>query len=384
MRALWLVLLPSLGCSSILGIDHFHLGDAGNADGPGLADASDAPGLPNDGYVCFGPTGWQLCAPSPPSGVIVLPPTLDTDTSLTCATNVVWNSGGQPDACILAGDTISGSVTTTVTGSRPLVLLASQAISISATATIDVASLAGGAIGAGANPTTCGAFVQAPATLGGAGAGGGFVTQGGDGGASGSLAPGGRAALASGPPGTLRGGCRGQTGADGQDVGSAGALGEGGGAVYLVAGNTLSLAGVINASGAGARGAAKGGGGGGGGGGGMIILYAPTITASNPRLLANGGSGSGGGGGTPGSPGADPVATSPLSPAVGGTGGSGNGCGGIARGGNGFAGGIAAAIGVAGSGNGACGGGGGGGGGGYIRANVSFTATASPAVTIVP
>jgi hypothetical protein len=382
------------GLSCIAGTCHSPGG--GGDDDAGPDDASedamvDVP-VPIDARACFGSNEMELCFTGPvPSAPRNLTGALVTDTSPMCATDVAWTSPLQPDACVITGTGIAISGALTVTGTKPLVLLATDSISLPTASAIDAASHRVGSIGPGSNPAACSAFPAAPSdsvTGAGGGAGGSFMSKGGSGGPGGNGATAGiaPAANASGPA-VLRGGCNGQNGAN-NAAGSGGTSGKGGGALYLVAGNSISIAGTIIVSGAGANGAAgAAGGGGGGGSGGMMVLHASTIISSNGRLGASGGGGGGAAGSGTGQPGLDPTFTPTAQPGTGGDGGAGNGCGG-----NGGTGGdgayltVAAQSGVAGNTGNVCGGGGGGGGIGYIRSNVAITGgvTASPAVSVVP
>lgn len=178
----------------------------------------------------------------------------------------------------------------------------------------------------------------------------------------------------------LRGGCPGGIGGGGaNDVTSLGpAGGSSGGAVYLIAGDAITLTGHVFASGEGGR--ARSGstgfmdGGAGGGSGGMIGLNAPTITIAG-IVAANGGAGSGGGdynGGIPGQPG------STLQWNVPAMGGAGDPCCG-AQGGSGASNTGAPTVG----GTNISGGGGGGGGAGVIWIDGTVT-TASPNISPPP
>lgn len=367
----------------------------GGSDDGGVSDMADAPDappdVPPDARSCFGSNEFELCFTGAlPTSMRAITGAVATDSTAMCATDVVWTSPLQPDACVITGASLTITGTMTVTGSRPLVILATDNIGLASGSLIDAASHRGGTTGPGSNPAACAAFLATPtdSTQGaGGGAGGSFMSKGGNGGPGGNgatpgLAP---AADATGPT-VLRGGCSGQNGAN-NAAGSGGTLGKGGGAIYLVAGATISIAGTIIVSGAGATGAAgAAGGGGGGGSGGMMVLHAPTIASSSGRLGASGGGGGGAGGSGTGQPGSDPTFTPTPQPGLGGDGGAGNGCGG-----NGGSGGdgayltVAAQSGVAGNTGNICGGGGGGGGLGYIRANQAIAnVTASPAVTVVP
>ena len=199
--------------------------------------------------TCFGPEGWQACYVDLPSTQPDLATTIDTSVgSSDCQlAPMSWTSAGQPDACFVVGTTINVPTDATVTGSRPIVLVAT---SISVVGMLDVASHNNLQTRGPASPSTqCKGFIHAPMTVdsaGGGGAGAAFMTLAGDGGkADNNLAAGG-AAPGSDPslPTKLRAGCDGQQGATG--LSTAGPSGVGGGAVYLLA-NTITVTGIINA-----------------------------------------------------------------------------------------------------------------------------------------
>lgn len=352
------LLLVAAGCRQVLGLD-----DPTRAPGDGRApdgriDGRQPDGPPDAPSGCLGTGVWTVCVGNPMS-TVTLPSTVDTDLSPLCAASVPsgWLANGQPNTCFIIARSITGSISTIVTGTRPLVLAVSQNITLDAT--LDVASHRSGTRGASANYGGCavsGAGIASTAGAGG-GAGGSFGSTGGNGG------KGNNGATAEGIAGTtiaattLHGGCRGGDGGKGNSTVPAGA--DGGGAVYLVAGGSITVSGVIDASGAGAAAAPKAfSGGAGGGSGGMIVLDAASIMFSG-SLFANGG---GGGGGAdvsnPGAAGSDP--TMALVPAPGGNsaGIGGSGGSGAYSTFSGFAGGV---------GNIDGGGGGGGGGVGVIQ-----------------
>lgn len=378
MRRVVVVMLLS-GCSSILGIEDFKVGDGGTTGNE----------MMEQGY-CLGPTGWRVCVDAMPTMPRSLDSALNFDTSNSplCSTTADWASPGQPPACFIVGSSVTFSAPSIQgSGSRPLVIFASDTITISSQLDVGSHLIQGMTTrGAGAPSMACVAPMPAGNTsagAGGGGAGGSFTTKGGDGGNSSTTGiMGGRAAAAdSAGPAVLRAGCSGGKGGDGGDVG--GAPGVGGGAVYLVAGNRIVINGFINASGSAGIGASRLGGGGGGGSGGMIHLHAPMIGGNGGVLVANGGgAGEGGDANNPGVSGSDPV---PGMPQMTPLGGNGNSVGGA--GGNGFVFNppnvTMATAGVAGSPTTAAGGGGGGGGGGFIRANVTTTLTSSPAITVI-
>lgn len=297
------LLLLAAGCT-------FNASGDGEADVATEVDASSRPpsdGTPevidaqppvDAGRVCVGDGVVQVCEFA--SGADVVIPggsNINTDTSLLCATELPASLDGQ-DVCLIWGDQINVEGDVVATGSRPLVLAA--VTTIVTAGVIDVGSVRGGRIGAGApiNLAACAPDSEPEQDEGGAGggAGGSFSGTGGDGG-KGDLndnggvagtADGGRAHAAFAAPTSLRGGCAGSTGAKGDGDGGIG--GAGGGAVALVAGTGITLGGAVLASGAGGGGGTMRGGGGGGGAGGLIVLAAPTIASGVP-LVANGGGG---------------------------------------------------------------------------------------------
>ncbi len=409
MRPVWLLALAALGCRGILGIDGpIHLVDAPIDETP---------------EVCaWSPRGFDPCAlttPAPPLTLAGGPYTYDTTDSGGALTDdnsheVVRQStltlslfGGAPVAVLsVTSLTIAEGVTVVVTGRKPLLIVARETIEIGGV--LDAGSRVGLTnidahiaqtvqFGAGANEG-CGLNIggdgrDAPTTGGsGGGGGGGFQGAGGMGARGGSTSAAGGAGGAVVPPSVIRGGCPGGASGPAGDIATAPATrasqtrgGAGGGAIRLVAQQSITVAGSISAGGAGGAGAPlrSACGGGGGGAGGYIALEAPTVTISG-ALGANGGGGGGGGGATDfGNEGADGKID--LQPAPGGPTSS-NGCG-QAGGGGAVTPQLGGADAVP---PGSCGGGGGGGGaaGFVLVASPAFTATAtariSPAVTTQP
>lgn len=260
-------------------------GAAGGDDGGMTRNDGGSPITGDASFGCYGTGLLTVCLRTqpPPSYTVTVPTTLDTNVAGNC-TVVDANING---ICVVVAETIDITSRLRSIGPRPLVLVATQELSISGR--VDVSSHEGD-LGAGVSTTVC-ANGAGPSGLGG-GAGGAFGGQGGRGGND----TGGTSGPSSSPPVALRGGCRGQGG--GGPFGIGGDGGHGGGSVYLIAGGSISVDGAINASGAGGRGAnlsvvAGGGGGGGGGSGGMIVLDAPTVGITG-EVFANGGGGGGG------------------------------------------------------------------------------------------
>jgi hypothetical protein len=360
-----------------------------SGDGTDASAGSDAGSTGSDADTCFGAAPFRICLAAAPTMPLTISQlrTIDTADLANCVDTV---SGGNV-GCVMAATTITVEATLRSTGPRPLVLIASDSISIKAGGLIDVGSHRGVApeLGAGADPQDC--VPGKLANEGGGGAGGSFVGLGGNGAAS-DVFP----SIAGGTPGPsitapitrLRGGCAGQDtpGSNGVPVRG----GHGGGAVLLIAGRAITLTGgaipltdgAINAAGEGGEGGSSGAGGGGGGAGGMIGLDAPTIASSGLVLAsgAGGGGGSSGGSGSagPGKPGAGPSA---VPAATGGAGGpDGGGRGGDGPSSAATAGGSAGSNGGFGKDGGVGNGGGGGGGTGLVKA----PATASLGLQVSP
>ncbi len=353
-----------LGCS-------FEHGTVTSGSPDGGINGSDDIDAPPSGTLCLGAAAYQVCVPHPTMSVTVSG-LIDTATAAECAPAQPsgWLAAGQPESCFIFGTSISISGTARFVGARPVVLFASNDISISGT--LDASSKRGEAkSGPGAPAPSCRSFTQNPeenSSGPGGGAGGTFMTKGGNGGDGNASNVEGRAPNPEPKPMRLRAGCNGQRGGVGDEP--PGPPGAGGGAVYLVAGGTITISGIINASGAGGANGnneATKSGGSGGGSGGMIKLHATSIAVgAGGAVMANGGGAASGsdenGGGNFGS---DPQAASMRAP--GGARVSNSGAGG-----GGFAIGMPAVDGAKATGNNT-GGGGGGGGGGYIQSNVRLT-----------
>jgi hypothetical protein len=347
-----------------------------------------------DAQMCFGADTYAFCLNALPAAPVVIADnsTLNTGTDSRCqAPPTGWTTtNAQPDACFIIGTSIN-ITNLAVTGTKPLVLLATNTVTINGL--VDAAShRTGNKLGPGApaSTTSCPAYPTTPsdnmagsAGGGGGGAGASFMSAGRNGGAGdNTVSSGGTAfaALNTGPT-TLRAGCNGQDGGGG-DGASGAVAGGGGGAVFVLAGNSITFgaAGIINASGGGSTAAGDQAGGAGGGSGGMIVLYSHNaiMATTGAKLIANGGGGGSGGNNGGGTVGNEPGTADPSVPA-----GTATGCGGCGTGGRGAAQGTPAEIGGEGADN--VGGGGGGGGLGYIVSNKTLSNIAtSPTATIIP
>ena len=324
-----------------------------------------------DNDECYGTGAFKVCPDEAPSTDYTRDTLTFQNTSFNggiCADRQPpgWIESGQPDACFIVANNITIG-TGRFEGFRPLVLVAINSITINTL--LDAGSHYSGSVGIGGpgfDPPSCGAMPTL--NMGAGGAGGSFLTAGGDGGSHGPSAPGGVAASAVASSTVLRGGCPGQQP-------RLNTSGPGGGALYLIAGSSITIApnAVINASGASGASGIQGWGGTGGGSGGMIVMWAQSIQATQAHLLANGG---GGGEGAEGNTqnaiqGGEVNFASPLTAAAGGSG---------TAGGDGGAGAVQGIAAVGGSaGNSSNGAGGGGGGLGYILVHPALTgAVVSP------
>ncbi len=354
------IVIACTGCKSLLGIDDGVVAEPG-------ADARVDDAMP-DASACVGPDEFAICSTTPPAQTTSFVTETTIDTTLC-----IQGSLDPRGWCVISARTMSIDAHVHVVGSRPAVFFATTSLIVSVNGLVDASSGTGifGGSGAGANPSECpaaGTGMAAPAG-GGGGAGGTLGTRGGNGGfgASGQTARGVSTPVVAGAIG-LRGGCKGGKGGAPSAV-----AGDGGGAVYLVAGDTLLVHGMINASGGGGgAGNASKGGGSGGGSGGVVFLAAPMITVDGAIWAHGGGGGGGADNGASGSPGG--VSTAPTVVGAGGAPGSTL----AGRGGNGGSGAAAGSPGT--DDTTGAGGGGGGGGVGVIRVfgTVSNAGTISP------
>jgi hypothetical protein len=298
--------------------------------------------------------------------------TIDTTTALECErTAQIGTINPAPMVCVIVGTTVHIGSAFTATGAYPLVIVATDTISIGAPLSVSShLGIATPGAGGGLGCTTPGG-ISDPAGGGGGGGGGGKLMGGAGGGAT--NAAGGTGGIVQ-PVTAVTGGCNGGGGGNGNGGTPApgGALGAG--AVFLIARQTISVSSTISAGGAGGHGGPLEAGGAGGGAGGMIGFDAPVINmASGAVVFATGGGGGEGGGPQQGISGADAIGPTVAS------GGYSDSCNGvIVRGGNGGAGSAAQAGSTSTVAN--CGGGGGGGAVGHVYASTSISGSA----TIVP
>ncbi|HUJ62818.1 MAG TPA: hypothetical protein VLX92_30155 [Kofleriaceae bacterium] len=352
-----LVLLAA--CSFAHGTNGTAGSDGGGRDAPGDTVVD---GRPDAAPNCYGSGLVTICAqlPVPATWDVTAPATIDTGMDAQCDFIADEPSGAL---CVKQAQNVTLSDSLGLDGTRGLVILATDSLTIASTGSIDASSF-GGDNGPGANPGSCTAGTPAGSDNGnGQHNGGGGGAGGSYGGTGGNGSDGAKSGATAGPTlvaTAVVGGCPGSAGGNGDSPHLGGTAGAGGGAVYLIAGNSIAISGAINASGAPGLGGDLRSGGGGGGAGGLIGLDAPTVqVTASAQVFANGGGGGEGGDTT--DPGFDGGAS--LSPDVAGLGGLGNSAGG--DGGDGAAGT------VLGGGSGAArvdnAGGGGGGGAGIVK-----------------
>ena len=281
-----LLLVGLCGCRSILGID-----------GAGVAGDAPTDDMRPDGpSLCYGTGLLRVCVDT----AAVEPRTISTQILVTTDTDctfVLPQSGG-PDVCVLASTTLAIEALGEMRaiGSRPLVLLATETILVAGS--LDLGSYQQVNPGAGAAICAFSSGLSTGNTQGAGGAAGGSSNAGagfGGAGGAGENTNTGGAGLAPFPLSVVRGGCPGGRGGTAQSSGGLG--GAGGGAVYLIAGSSITVSGTINASGAAGGPPGERSGGGGGGSGGLIGLDSPVINIQqSASVFALGGGGASGGG----------------------------------------------------------------------------------------
>lgn len=284
-RLFGFIAIAITGCSAVFGI-----GDP--------APAPDAPPRPS---CLIG--GFDLCANQNANGPIAFTTSTSINTTVDCSLVLYEPSVGGICVIFATDITIAAAATVNATGLRPLVLAATQTITVDGT--VDVSSYLApptgvASQGAAANHPSCeqlriptcettnyGCGGQAGGSFGGLGGAGGLGPSGLQNGLPGDPIP---------PP-LPRGGCPGGSRNDNDS--------DGGGGVWLVAGSAIAVTvtGRVLAGGAGGQGGYGGIGGelyssgNGGGSGGYIRLAAPSIRVEG-SLIANGGGGGEGGDGT--------------------------------------------------------------------------------------
>lgn len=300
-----MALLACSGCELIANVPNAVRSTADGAINDADVDA-EVDALPIDALPCYGAFD-PICMILPDDN-ITLPTEIDTGTSPLCV-SLDDPAGIAGSLCLIAGKTITsvGGAPTTITGPRPLALVASQEITIGGSLDVHNSS------DVGCNRTN-------PTKFAG-GAGGARGGNGGNGGDSGDNGNGGVSDPAK--PASLTPGCSGGKGA-GSGAGDGGAPG---GSLLLASLSINIIPGaLINANGLLGRGGGNAGGGGGGGSGGVIIVDAPVTKISGTLLAAGGGGGEGGNGGVfngtvgSGNNGQTLNPSSPANPANGGNG----------------------------------------------------------------
>ncbi len=391
-----LLALAALRCVSYGEVDPpIGLPEGGTPDD---ATSTDGSSIGEDGAIecAWKPRHFDACALPKPSPTLALNAKFVFDTDIP---GFVGAPLANPPAMTIATGAVvihleslvvERDATLRVIGSKPLIIASASTIEIDGV--IDVSSRRGEPFGAGANPAACDATKAVPGanettTGGGSGGGGGgaFQGSGGGGGPGGALLenPGGIGGKHAPVPRVVRGGCNGaasgKAGPDPQvsppsNANTVALGGAGGGAIQLTARTSITIRGVVVASGAGGEGAPlhSATGGGGGGSGGYIGFDAPKVSFIDAaRIVANGGGGGASegfaGAGAHGADGHDDAVT-----ALGGIAASCGGGGGAGSAQTTFAGFNASPTASS------CGGGGGGGGAGYIMVHAqesSFTAS---------
>jgi hypothetical protein len=316
--------------------------------------------MPDSSFTCeggrlHGTSIVQICIPD----TAIVPPSFPLDGDFNSTDPASCNQTPTiegVEVCVLWAETITigqGGVI----GSRPVVLVATDTLTISTGGLLNASSSSDGTrVGAGATLNDCAGSAGSGDIGGGGGsggAGGWFEGDAGNGGQGGNSQAGGTVV---GPtPLAFRPGCRGGTGR-----GDPGNGGRAGGAVFLIAGAriVISAGSVINASGGGGQAAAMQSGGAGGGSGGFVGLDAPVIIVDGVIFALGGGGSPGGGINNAGGSGKSALGPQTVAAATAGV----NNC----QGTGGAGGGRDAAGSPGGTGTNECGGGGGGGSVGVI------------------
>jgi hypothetical protein len=257
--------------------------------------------------VCVGtptaPLG-QVCLDPPPALMTINSGrVIDTDDDPGCQ-----HTYNGVTVCVIPVETINVGASITASGGLPLVLWSSASMTISGVVDVGSNTLAGRK-GAGANPSTCASGLpldgelDTTSSVGSGGAGGSFtndaITVGGAAGGDAATTGAGGKPTPTQSPLAFHGGCAGGEGGDPSGSGST-SPGNGGGAVYIVAKQgitvTANMGRISAGGGGGGGGGASSAGGHGGGSGGWIVLDATdgSITDTSALIGAFGGGGGGG------------------------------------------------------------------------------------------
>jgi hypothetical protein len=273
-----------------------------NADGMSVAMETCALGCGSNGMSCatFVPSNnLEAALASAASAAAVDIPdgaTIDTDTGTIAGTDVtstIITVQNQSIRVFAAPSWMLPNLR--AAGTLPVAFVATGAIELQGVVDLSSRAATGDGAGADTNVACHGGEVEGFA---GAGGGGGATTGGSGGGANVGYVGGVGGDVATGFS-PLLGGCSGGM--------SGGPAGDGGGGIQLVSATSVTIAGYIDVSGAGAGSSA------GGGAGGMVIIESPLVVIASGGIVANGGGG-GGGCGTSGADGGNGE-----TPAVGGT-----------------------------------------------------------------
>lgn len=255
---------------------------------------------PPDGPARFTPIHLDFALPLAGAPDVVLaanPATIDTTAlMIDGATSPFFVKQGA--YAVLYANQLSVQHDLTITGTLPLIVVASDRVTVTANIDLSARGTMPGSGAATSGPGAGGAgatFVTTERESSGGG-GGSYGSLGGPGGTGDSpRIPAGASGLRYGmlPTDPLVGGSPGGPGGN-----TAAGGGAGGGALQISSATSISITGnYITAGGGGGTGGGSGlNGGGGGGAGGEIFLEAPSITIS-ATLAANGGGGGGGGAG---------------------------------------------------------------------------------------
>ncbi|MFN0253585.1 MAG: hypothetical protein ACKV2T_42350 [Kofleriaceae bacterium] len=291
------------GCKGILGIENGVVsGDAALVD----ATSDALIDVPPDTRTCWG-TFQPICPMPVPTDVYAVSGFTVFDTLFQCPS--IETIGGV-EVCVKAARviTIAPGTTFQTVGSRHLVLVATEQMTIGGT--LD---------GWGGAASSCNT-VNATGT-GAGGPGGSLLVFGGDGGAS--LSAGTNPGAVVPAISTFRRGCPGGNGGSMSPPGGSG--GAGGSGIFLVSPSIrITSSARINASGSGGVGGDNDRGGGGGGSGGVIVFDTEALTIeAGAIVVALGGGGGGGGGAGQGIAGTRAGAIMPVAPGLGGSGNAG-------------------------------------------------------------